>query len=453
MKGDFSRDTFDPHKHFRRVLQQQGRVQLDADANEQTAILLHYLQTLATDLIGPYAGPKGSAGFEVGEIKDGDFSIGKGRYYVDGILCENDANTTYQEQKDYPHPPDLKKDASYLVYLDVWEHHITALEHDYIREKALGGPDTASRTKVVYQVKVETVTGTDTTSTCKTIRNDWLDKWVSLWQPANRGLLKIRVNPQEKMLDPCLVAPDAKYRGPENQLYRIEIHAGGKISESANRVSEPAFKWSRDNGTVVSKVLSFSGKELTVGKILGFEPGSWVELSNEEQELRGEPGCLAKLLRIDGNRFIIEPEINQLKPEEIKNNEIWPTKVRRWDQRHDSDLTGGVIPIKEGKGEADWIKIEHGIEVLFVPAAGEISHQYRSGDYWLIPARVATGYIEWPSEKSEEGVSTDGENASAREPFGIQHHYAPLAVLTNGKPENCRCQFQPIDSDCKNSRT
>ena len=32
MKGDFTRDTFDPAKHFSRVLMQQGRVTLDADA-------------------------------------------------------------------------------------------------------------------------------------------------------------------------------------------------------------------------------------------------------------------------------------------------------------------------------------------------------------------------------------------------------------------------------------
>ena len=66
MKGDFSRDTFDPVKHFSRVLQQQGRVQLDADWNEQAAILLHYLRTLAADLIGPFAGPPGrTIGFEI----------------------------------------------------------------------------------------------------------------------------------------------------------------------------------------------------------------------------------------------------------------------------------------------------------------------------------------------------------------------------------------------------
>ena len=41
MKGDFTRNTFDPDKHFLRVLMQQGRVQLDSDWNEQAAILLH----------------------------------------------------------------------------------------------------------------------------------------------------------------------------------------------------------------------------------------------------------------------------------------------------------------------------------------------------------------------------------------------------------------------------
>jgi len=160
MKGDFSRDTFDRTKHFSRVLMQQGRVQLDADWNEQAAILLHYLRTLAADLIGPFAGPAGdSNGFRIGDadINSKDFSIGKGRYYVDGILCENDMeNTRYNNQQDYPNPPQMDLDTrkDYLVYLDVWEHHITALEDDYIREKALGGLDTASRAKVVWQVKL-----------------------------------------------------------------------------------------------------------------------------------------------------------------------------------------------------------------------------------------------------------------------------------------------------------
>ena len=38
MKGDFSRDTFDARRDYVRVLMQQGRVQVDADFNEQHAI-------------------------------------------------------------------------------------------------------------------------------------------------------------------------------------------------------------------------------------------------------------------------------------------------------------------------------------------------------------------------------------------------------------------------------
>src|SRR5947199_309285 len=57
MKADFTRDTFNPLKHFSRVLMQQGRVQLDADWNEQTAILLYYLRNLGADLIGRHGGP------------------------------------------------------------------------------------------------------------------------------------------------------------------------------------------------------------------------------------------------------------------------------------------------------------------------------------------------------------------------------------------------------------
>ena len=44
---------------------QQGRLQLDADLNEQTAIVLDYLRTLAVDFIGPFGGHVHRAGFGV----------------------------------------------------------------------------------------------------------------------------------------------------------------------------------------------------------------------------------------------------------------------------------------------------------------------------------------------------------------------------------------------------
>src|SRR5438093_1172284 len=96
MKGDFSRQTFDPTKHYSGVLLQQGRVQLDADWNEQQAIHQHRIETETQDVIGPCGAPLHEAGFQVTVQTQGILNrllVSKGRYYVDGMLCENEADT------------------------------------------------------------------------------------------------------------------------------------------------------------------------------------------------------------------------------------------------------------------------------------------------------------------------------------------------------------------------
>ena len=53
MKGDFSRRTFNRRKHYNAVLKQQGRVDVDADWNEQTDIQKYIDRTRARDIIVP----------------------------------------------------------------------------------------------------------------------------------------------------------------------------------------------------------------------------------------------------------------------------------------------------------------------------------------------------------------------------------------------------------------
>ena len=181
MKPDITRDTFVAGKHFSRVIRQQGRVDLDADTNEQTSILLHYLRTLALDLIGPYAAPVLAAGFRLSKDADDSLSISAGRYYVDGLLVENEAPCLYTEQP-YAQLRKMIRSRrrlstssmhSYWVYLDVWEQHITSIEDDSIREKALGGPDTCSRAQVMWQVKALDVGDTARTDR-RNKRREWL---------------------------------------------------------------------------------------------------------------------------------------------------------------------------------------------------------------------------------------------------------------------------------------
>ena len=62
MKGDFTKSSFDPKKHYRRVPLQQGRVQLDAEWNEQIEIDEHRIETEAVDVIGKCGAPLDTGG-------------------------------------------------------------------------------------------------------------------------------------------------------------------------------------------------------------------------------------------------------------------------------------------------------------------------------------------------------------------------------------------------------
>ena len=132
MKGDFTRFTHAPARRYSGVLKQQGRVELDADTNEAHAIDDRIRRITNVDVIGRTGVPENDAGFGIAAVDD-DLAIGAGRMYVEGILCELDADALYTAQ---PHLPVVEpliaegEDADGrvdLVYLDVWQRHVTAI--------------------------------------------------------------------------------------------------------------------------------------------------------------------------------------------------------------------------------------------------------------------------------------------------------------------------------------
>src|SRR4029453_3482737 len=89
MKTDLTRSTFRREKHYSSVRMQQGRVQLDADWNEQLDIDIHADTTTRIDVIGACGAPEGAPGFALDVTPDGsDLTISPGRIYVGGVLCE-----------------------------------------------------------------------------------------------------------------------------------------------------------------------------------------------------------------------------------------------------------------------------------------------------------------------------------------------------------------------------
>src|SRR5579872_3251766 len=88
MKGDFSRFTFDPLNHYRSVYMQQGRVQLDADWNEQVDILHHYLESYLRDMLGAGAGQRETAGFAITMVEHSEFEEQQATQHLPRITVE-----------------------------------------------------------------------------------------------------------------------------------------------------------------------------------------------------------------------------------------------------------------------------------------------------------------------------------------------------------------------------
>src|SRR5713101_5760534 len=544
MKADLTRDTFHPLKHYARVLTQQGRVQLDADMNEQAAILLRYLHILAADLIGPAGGPANDPGFEIIPLPAPnalDFQIGFGNYYVNGLLCQADfvpmaifptadaavfrlmnwssefelqpnpyfyeifdstpSSTpppvpvpvviasaskaqnqyqltfqpapnltgfstptlrrliTYLHQPDFvfstksnPNSPLPLQNGNLQIYLDVWERVITYAEDDSIREVALGGPDTAARSKLVWQVKWQPVTsGTDGQMTCGT--------------PApvpSRGWLQAMAKQSSQSTNPCIINPNAAYTGPENQLYRVEINRGGAAGTTSG--VSATFKWSRENGSVIYTIASGGGTTEVVVESLGRDDrfglveGDLVEVLDDRSVLSNLPGNLLPVQSIDSTTMTVT--LNGTPEAILGSDETLHPLLRRWDQASGDKAEGGLTLDTDNAAfveEDVWRTLEDGVQIRFQPAdpvdptTPPVNH-YLTGDYWLIPARTATGDVEWPKVIGADGnpeTDTDGNIIPvALPPHGITHYYAPLGVVLVSANvvslvTECRSSFSP----------
>jgi hypothetical protein len=615
MKGDFTRSTFEKEKHYRKVNMQQGRVQVDADWNEQNDIQSHHEQTFLRDLIGRSGTLEEDDGFRISEnfsfIWDDDYpddseaaalgsflrdslgllwiakteipttitksadgnkitisapdgshsatitrnsekpvlaidnipvyeflyldseskvlspgyTIGRGDYYVDGILCENEKNVEASRQPDilaqqvrfqifdwdsatsdpvknaiagfvsamFPtiagpltpltvektsstlikitnpltsdtakieltgdgkcllkfgdsevplvaegidgktliyHPvenpslptrpsetdEDGDTSAFYLAYLDVWDQQVTHLEDAYIREKALGGVDTATRTRTAWQVKLLPWEQTDEDGSAENV-----DK-CSAWQiidinfgQLDLGKMQARAAPTNEETDMCKLYETAGYRGLENHLYRVEVHKGGST------LADSTFKWSRDNGIVASIITNFSELDAQIeiqrrgrDDNLDFNQDTWIEITDDLHERLGLPGTLVKVKEVKETTIKYYSDTVIGHPITADNFTQNP-KARRWD-------SNGVFNFNSAD-VSDYVELEDGVQVKLSEG------RYRTGDYWLIPARAnSEESIEWPRIGNK---ITDAPQALL--PSGVTHHYAPLAIVQHDK--------------------
>ena len=396
MKGDFSRRTFQANKRYSSVRMQQGRVQLDADWNEQVEIQQQFSRTQNVDIIGQSGVPREAPDSFRIVPKEGDgrsLVVTPGRIYVDGILCELDKEIVLRPE-DFPQKfrdqltgspltnqgpkttdgvtqtlgqsgPNFNIAA--LVYVEVWERLITAVEDPTIAEVALGGPDTAARTQIIAQVKIHAFT--------KDSPNRTFEDEAQSITPNGRfdDLAPLKVT----------VKDDDPPSG--NQLYRIEIHDAAKDDGSG-----ATFKWSRDNGSIVAEWVQGTGviEVNGLGRVQ-FAQDQIIELLDEAHELQGIPGELRRIVSVKA----AGPGKQELTLESAPTGTYTAgKKVRAWNSV--------ALPI------GTKVELPGGGLLVDFPVA-----QYRSGDAWLVTVR-------------------QGNTPTIAEPAESKRHFARLAVLT-----------------------
>jgi hypothetical protein len=444
MKADLSRATFDKARRYRSVRMQQGRVQLDADFNEQQDILNHRIEIETRDSLGPVAVPIDNPGFGLTPAGT-DLTISAGRLYVDGLLCENPATTPPSPTSPIcPTPPRR----SCRPVLRSCRCRPSALRRPASPASSSSTPATPwRRPKAPTSPISKPGSATSARSICR-----WTTPACAKWRsaaptpapvkkPSGRssccapailgaaldclsniaawntltaapdGRLAARAEASIPPKTPCQLPPEAGYRLLENHLYRVEIHDDGSVAGKAR------YKWSRDNGSLLSRVVRWLDDPIanefevaSIGRddVLAITAGCWVEFYDDTHELLGQPGPLVPVIRTEGN--VVTVDLTKLIGHAL-DQAMFPRnpRVRRWDG------VAEIRPAAIANPNTGWEELaQDGIELKFAPGS------YRIGDYWLIPARTATAAIEWPQENGKPAFLA---------PAGVLRAFARLALL------------------------
>lgn len=481
MHFDISLDSFKPENNFLQIPFEQGRVLVDASFNEQTSILLYRLHRLASDLFGDSWGPFVDAGFEI-QKADQTYTIGKGRYYVAGRLVENHSPISYFAQDDFPLDKDKSKlpDAPFVFYLDVWEREINDIILPDFKDPALASLSTASRSQLVWQVRAVSLKDLDLESEIGKLSSKDNNERLTAISKLGMALTKLKkltginntlaARPIAPSDDSAEASTDGQYRGLENQLYRVEIHRGGSAFVSSKQPtldqlkSFATFKWSRDNGSTVFPITAWKVNETKVTVDLSraglddrssLHVGEWVEFIDDHTVLNNEGFQVPALFQVtsidpyEPTRITLKGTAESVEKAAVSMsfNPARPNHpfLRRWDQQpanpkeedhiYDSDnqeptladdrallVVAGKVPGGDGAaGNSIWLNLEDGVQISF----GDSTSTYQRGDYWLIPARQATGLVFWPKMMVNDKVMP-----KPLLPHTTSHDFAPLAMAS-----------------------
>ena len=419
-------------RRARSVVARQGQVLLDIDVTSAGDIAADRTEVETLDTLGPVASPLANSGFQIGV----GGTISDGRLYVDGLLVENSTPTTLAGQ---PHPAASLPAGPALVGLKALIRHIDPVEDRRLTDKALGDAATSGRAYVDWQVFALPVAGPPPIP-CGVASPDW-DKLTA----ASSGRLTARVDPGAPPANFCTPAAGGGYVKLENLLYRIEVDGGAAVA-GYPAVDGPRFglnglrlKLSRRNASVMTRIVGYTGRELTVDPPaldIGqwFAAGGAAEIVSLHDDVDPRAAVAANRLflvatAIDDRVILAGAGVLPL-PAANALGDGW--YLRLWETFPNFAISA------QASGSPNSAEIDCGDGVLVtLHAAQSGATLFRRGDWWSFTARV-DGTIDWPQSAPNTPI--------ARVPDGPRIHYARLAVVDGpaAVPVDCRPVFLPL---------
>jgi len=431
MGSDRARVSYDARQHYRSVVMQQGRVTLEADWNENQSIAGEALREETLDIVGPSGTPDG--GYRV--LPAGapfDFKVAAGTAYVGGLRLVLDQDVRYSQQRDWldyaldpdwVDPAQVQPGSQEYVYLWLREQEVSAVEDGALREVALGGPDTAQRSRLIQRIVRLGVQSADCAGGLAAAKADWAKKGL-LFDDATR-----RLNPQSTLIasfpnapqaiDPCEPEVAGGYLGADNQLIRVQITGADSLVwgfDNASFLYRATVNADRQTLTLQSQPVDAFHQPQTGQAVEVLRSAARLANGEYAASATSPPGALQTL----GSAY--NPDTLQIAlPAQLPAEYVDPAQtpqvfLRVWQAQ---------LTFTPGKA------VELGDTGLFVTLDTSGGAPFHVGDYWLLAVRPTTATAVYPQRYLDAPQPPDGPRLWACPLAAI--HWDKRGVLTVGE--------------------
>ncbi len=431
MASDRARISYDPTRAWRSVVAQQGRVSLEADLNEASSIAQEGRRAEIIDIVGPTGTP--DDGYKVSHGALGDVVVGVGTLYLGGWRLELDKPLHASAQPDWlDQSPHKFLKGHEAVLLRATEQEVGAVEDPTLREVALGGPDTAARTRLLQHVLRFPVKADDCRGAAKEVAAELKKEGLTVdphsLQLLSSARLEVGFVPPDPPPGPCDPPAQGGYLGADNQLIRVTVTDYDPATKKGKLL------WGYNNASFLYRASTSAADTL----VLASDP-----LDSEHEPKVGQPvEVLRTRVALGGDNYVAAPvgEIRVLTapyqpdprtvtlpsalPAEYVNDPNGPLFVRLW--RAEVDFTSGQPAVLDPSG------IEVTVTLDALPTlAGR--------PFWTFSVRPSTPVKVYPSRYADAPQPPEGPRQWLCELAVISWRGRTLELL-----DDCRIPFLPL---------